>query len=97
MSRSAVCLALLVAGCNTLGPGHGYPLPLVVQVEDSTFRVYHDGTRAVAIRINPDFNPRAGKIFSHARRAMEQASGCRVLPSTLEGDMTMIRADLICP
>lgn len=96
LTRTAALLVLLLAGCNTPGPGSGYPAPVVVQVEGSTFRVYHDKLRAVAIRINPDFSPRAGRIFPRARRAMEEASGCRVLPATMQGDTTMIRADLIC-
>ncbi len=96
MRRGGALLALLLAGCNVPGPGSGYPPPVIVEVEGSTFRVFHDRTRAVAIRIDPDFSPRAGRIFPRARRAMEEASGCRVLPATMQGDVTMIRADLIC-
>lgn len=97
MSRAALAMLVLLAACNTPGQRPGYPPPAVLAVEGSMFRVFHDGRSAVAIRIDPDLKPRAGRIFARAALAMEQASGCRVVRATLAGDVTMIRADLLCP
>lgn len=92
----ALALVLLLAACDLSGQMPGYPPPSVLMVEGSQFRIHHDGHRAVAVRIDPDLNPRTGRIQDRAVRAMEEVSGCRVLRHTLRGNATTIRAELDC-
>ena len=96
--RFAACLtfALALAGCD--GPSAefaGLP-PRIVEVEGSTFRVWVDGPRAEALRTNAEASFTLAAVAPRAARAMEMASGCRVVPGSIEGDAAMIRAALDC-
>lgn len=85
---------LLLAGCNTPGPGFGGIDPVRVAVDGSVFDVRVAGSMAEAIRVNAQYAPRMGPIGDRARRAIEQVSGCAV--TRIGGDQAMIRAALSC-
>ncbi|PWE28888.1 hypothetical protein DDZ14_18060 [Maritimibacter sp. 55A14] len=87
---------LLAAACNTPGPPGQYRLYQTVEVEGSRFRVYHDARTAVAIRTNLDLAPRTATIFPRAESAILQATGCRIIPGTMQGDPALIHADIVC-
>ena len=94
------CLAPLLAGCdspNPFSPYAGVP-PQRVEVGGSVFSVRVAGTQAQAVRTN--FDLRAGArgraIVPRAGVAMERASGCTVVPGTLQGDSALIEAELRC-
>jgi len=92
----APALLLLLASCALAIEPEGYPPPTVLMVEGSQLRVYHDGQRAVAMRIDRDLDPRRGRIHDRAARAMAEVSGCRVRRATLHGNAQIIRAELDC-
>ncbi len=67
-----------------------------LSVGGADFTVRVNGTRAEAIRTNIMAVPSIGAISIRAVSAMEQASGCRVVPDSLRGDQAVMRADLDC-
>ena len=87
-------LLLLLAACNTAGPGfRGLPATRVV-VDGSTFDVRVHENRAEAIRVNFEYAPRFGPIKERARKAMAQVSGCEV--KSVGGDQAMAVGTLKC-
>ncbi|RKT28060.1 hypothetical protein BXY70_3418 [Roseovarius halotolerans] len=87
---------LLLAGCNTPGPGFRGIDPQRVSIGKSTFDVRVDplGARAQAIRVNPEWAPRRQSVEQRAVAAIEQVSGCRV--AHLDGDQVVLVARLAC-
>lgn len=87
---------LLLAGCNTPGPGFRGIDPQRVSIGKSTFDVRVDplGARAQAIRVNPEWAPRRQSVEQRAIAAIEQVSGCRV--AHLDGDQVVLVARLAC-
>jgi hypothetical protein len=67
-----------------------------IDVDGATFSVRVRGTRAEAIRLNPMPMPSIGAVIQRAGRAMELASGCRVIGDSIRGDPALLRADLDC-
>ena len=96
----ATVLVASIAGCDSPAPFSdfaGAP-PTRVEVGGSTFSVRVAGSRAQAVRTNFDMRAgiRGGDIVPRAGLAMEQVSGCRVVPGTLMGDSALIEAQLDC-
>ena len=58
------------------------------------FDVRIRGAGAEAIRTNMEYAPRPGPIMDRARKAMMQASGCRVVAMT--GDQALAFGKLDC-
>ncbi len=52
---------------------------------------------AEAIRIGPEWPPKRADVVYKGAKAIVLASGCAVIPKTLEGDENIVRADLDCP
>jgi hypothetical protein len=93
MTRFSLAL-LLLAACNTPGPGFRGVAPTRITVQGSTFDVRIKGDRAEAIRVNTQYAPRLGPIGARAQVAIEGASGCRV--REMGGDQAQIVAELAC-
>ena len=101
MFRSVLVLLVLApAGCDSpspLSPFAGVPARQV-EIGGSTFSVRVAGERARAVRT--DFDLRAGSrgraIVPRAGIAMEQVSGCRIVPGSLRGDAAVSEASLAC-
>lgn len=66
------------------------------QVGAYSFDVNFTATRAEAYRSNIVFRPKAREIFAAGATAIEQVTGCRVVPSSVAGDVAMIHADILC-
>ncbi len=93
----AAALALvLCAACNGPGPAMLWAQAHEVEVDGSRFRVFHQGARAEAVRLNFEFPASAPRIFPKAAIAMERATECRAIPATMTGDAALIRAVLDC-
>ena len=93
--RAAPLAACLFMGaCNTPGPAFRGVDPVRVTVGKSTFDVRVDGTRAQAIRLNPEWAPRREAVQPRAVAAIEQVSGCTA--ARLDGDQVVIVARLDC-
>jgi len=91
-----VAALLLLAGCNTPGPGFRGLDPQRVSIGKSTFdvRVDTQARRAQAIRVNSEWAPGRRSVQQRAATAIAQVSGCRI--SRLEGDQVVIVARLDC-
>ncbi|WP_082181853.1 hypothetical protein [Aestuariivita boseongensis] len=87
-------LCLLLAACNTPGPGFRGVAAQRVTVDGSTFDVRVRGKLAEAIRINPQYAPRLGPIEGRAAKAMAQVSGCKV--KKVSGDQAQLLGQLDC-
>ncbi|WP_207768722.1 hypothetical protein [Pelagivirga sediminicola] len=85
---------LLLAACNTPGPGFRGVEATRVTVKGVTFDVRVDGTRAEAMRRNGQWAPRLGAVAPQAVAAIERVSGCRV--RRLDGDAALMTAWLDC-
>jgi len=68
----------------------------VVEAGGYRFKVIHTRNRAEAYRLTAKLRPRSRVIFAAARDAMERASGCKVVGSSLSGDVALVEADLLC-
>lgn len=89
--------ALLLAGCDSPSPRFMGLVAKQVSYEGSTFSVRHTAYEAEVIRTNADPGARRGDILRRAAVAIRRASGCAILPRSLTGDVTVVRADLQCP
>ncbi len=89
----AIFMAAL-AGCNTPGPEFRGTDSVRVQVGRSLFDVRVDGTRAQAIRINPEWTPRLEAVAPRGAAAIAQVSGCRV--ARIWGDQAVMVAEIDC-
>ncbi|MBV1867990.1 MAG: hypothetical protein KUG69_08810 [Marinosulfonomonas sp.] len=69
-----------------------------VNVADSVFRVYMRlGTSEVeAHRISFEMLPSRVLTYARAHQAITQATGCKVVNGSLEGDQAIIRASVDC-
>ncbi|MBP1806143.1 hypothetical protein [Rubellimicrobium aerolatum] len=94
---SLLVLALGLAGCDTPSAGFVGTEPVPVRIGPSSFDIRVKGDRAEAIRTNTEVGSTFASIAPRAALAMEQASGCKVVPTTVEGDASMVRATLGCP
>lgn len=68
--------------------------PVRIEVGESVFDVRRRGKMAEAIRINPRYAPRLGKVADEAKLAIEQATGCWV--TRILGDAAVITARIRC-
>jgi hypothetical protein len=88
-------LLVVLAGCDTPGPGFRGVAPVRVSLGESDFDVRVKGLRAEAIRTNMQWAPRMAATAPQGVAAIEAAaSGCRV--DTLTGDQAMMQARLDC-
>ncbi|MBJ6371323.1 hypothetical protein [Sedimentitalea arenosa] len=96
-------LALGVAGCSTTNP-FDPPESTQVQVMGRTWTVTAEPDRAnafVAERDNNNLNPFGGPAAQRtpqAVRALQLATGCKVVPGRISQDVGAIyHADMACP
>lgn len=87
-------IVLALAACNTAG-SHFRGLPATrVTVEGSVFDVRVRGELAEALRVNPQYAPRLGRLHERARFAMARVSGCDVI--RVSGDQAQLTGELSC-
>ncbi len=91
-----VAMAMSLAACNGPSPRLAGTTGQRVEVGGASFIVYHRGDRAEAVRTNFEFPANVRSVFPRAITAMEQVSGCRVVPGSAVGDPALIKADLDC-
>lgn len=87
---------LLLAACDSPAPAMLGADATHLSIDGVEFTVRIRGDRAEAIRTNMMPNPSIGSVYPRALRAMEQASGCRVVEDSLRGDVAVMRAGLDC-
>ncbi len=54
------------------------------------------GDKVEVHRVSPEWLPSKVETFSRAYRAIEQATGCAVIPGSLGGDRAIITARVNC-
>lgn len=94
MRVSVLILCVMLAACNTPGPGFRGIAPVRVTVGQSRFDVRVDGRRAQAIRVNPEWTLRFASVAPRGAAAIAEVSGCRV--KRIRGDQAVMLADLDC-
>ncbi|MEP3347280.1 MAG: hypothetical protein ABJN34_07065 [Litoreibacter sp.] len=67
-----------------------------MDVGQFSFTVRHKGARAEAYRTNIMRKPKAREVFAAGATAIERATGCHVVRSSVRGDVAMIQADILC-
>ncbi len=70
--------------------------PVQVTVEDSIFDVYSNGQEVQAIRVNFQVLPSMSTTIARAISAIESATGCKVVPSSISGDQALVKAKITC-
>jgi len=94
MTRPVLILVvLMLAGCDSPGPGFGALPGTRVTVKGSTFAVRRNGGTAQAIRLNAE---RRDGGMARGARAIELGTGCQIRPGTLSGDPAVVYARLSC-
>ncbi len=91
-----ILAAVILTGCSTPGVQVWGGVSQAVDAGGYSFKVNHTLERAEAYRTSFELRPKAGPIFIAAVQAMEQASGCKVDKTTINGDVARIVADLKC-
>ena len=96
MKYGLLFIFMALAACAS--PGFlGQPSQVVTEA-GSSFRVYmRSGTRNVeAHRISPELLPSRSLVLAKAVSAIEFATGCGVVPGSVEGDQAIIKAEVDC-
>lgn len=91
-----LCVLMCLSGCSAGGVDVWGGTSEVVEAGGYRFKVIYTSDRAEAYRLTTRLRPKSRQVFAAARVAMEQASGCRVVQSTISGDVALIEADLLC-
>ena len=81
-------------GCDTPPPEYRGIAGQRITVGQSTFDVRHDGSKALALRVNSEWAPRPEAVMPRALVAIEKSTGCRV--TRMDGDQVLIEARLDC-
>lgn len=87
---------LTLAGCDSPAPGMRGAVTKRVEIGSSLFIVHILGDRVEAIRLNVETGRRARGVMARGFAAIEQASGCRIVPGSFEGDPALMRARVAC-
>lgn len=91
-----LCLAGVMAGCDSPHPRIAGEEVTRITVEGSDFSIRVKGDMAEAIRTN--FAPRRdhARILLRAVVAIEQATGCKVDQNSVKGDPALMVAHIAC-
>lgn len=98
MTKPIAIFALFafLAGCAS--PAYLGERSQLVTEAGSSFRVYmRSGSGDVeAHRVSPELLPSRALVLVKAEEAIAFATGCRVIPGTMEGDQAIVRAEVDC-
>ena len=89
-------LVILLTGCDSPHPRFMKVEARKVTVDGSTFKIRIREGYAEAIRTNFERLPKIGDTFPKAAKAIEIASGCKVIPNSMKGDPALMVAKLDC-
>jgi len=87
---------ILLMGCDSPNPAFMQVEAQRITVDGSTFSVRIHEDRAEAIRTSFERLPKIGDTFPKAAKAIEIASGCKVVPNSMKGDPALMVAKLDC-
>ena len=92
-----VAFALGLAACDSPSVAFQDVAERRVKVDGFHFSVRATRYEAEAIRLGLERPPKRADVVFKGAKAMVIASGCAVVPKSLEGDENIVRADLDCP
>ena len=92
-----MAFAMGLAGCDSPSVAFQSVAERRVKVDGFHFSVRATRYEAEAIRLGLERPPRRADVVYKGAKAMVIASGCEVVPKSLEGDENIVRADLECP
>lgn len=87
---------MFTAACSSPSMKFNGITPLQVVADGSVFDVYSNGNEVQAIRVNMQVLPSMSQTVARAISAIETATGCSVIPSSIEGDQALINAKIRC-
>lgn len=90
-----ICLMFLTA-CAAPGVGVMGGRSGSAQVGAYSFDVNFTASRAEAYRSNIVLRPDAREVFAFGATAIERVTGCRVVRSSVTGDVALVQADILC-
>ena len=90
-------LAAGLAACDSPSPRFSGLAARQVLVDGSRFSVRSTAHEAEAIRLSRELKPERGPTVLKGAKAIVLASGCKLVPGTLDGDTNIVRADIDCP
>jgi len=93
---NAAALIMALQSCDSPHPAFSRVQAQKITVDGITFRIRILEGRAEAIRTNFERLPKIGHTFPKATKAIEIASGCKVLPNSMKGDPALMVAKLDC-
>ncbi|MCP5087964.1 MAG: hypothetical protein GY952_14315, partial [Rhodobacteraceae bacterium] len=91
-----ICLACLLASCNTPKVGFRYSGQQTQTIGKNTFIVYFNKTKAQAVRTNRIRLKDGAQVVSDAREAIEFVTGCTIRPHSFSGDPGLISVRIKC-
>lgn len=89
-------VATIFTGCSSPSPTFSGVAPVTYILEGWDIDVYLKQNRAQAIRTNTTATPSIEKMERVAVQAIERASQCSVVRSSLSGDANVINATISC-
>ncbi len=92
----AIISVSFLASCDSPHPAFMGVEKQEITVQGSTFHVRIKEHIVTATRTNFERVPKIGDTFPKAKIAMEQASGCKVIPNSMRGDPAVMVAKLNC-
>ncbi|MEE9454768.1 MAG: hypothetical protein V3V13_10350 [Paracoccaceae bacterium] len=91
-----VFLLITLMACSSPSLKFSGISPVQVAVEGSVFDVYSNGKEVQAIRVNFQVLPSMSTTIARAISAIESATGCKVVPSSITGDQALVKANITC-
>ncbi|MBV0910832.1 hypothetical protein [Anianabacter salinae] len=92
-----VVLCLGLSACDSPSPSMWGADAARVEVDGATFNVRAQRGKAEAIRIGWDARIARASMVARGVTAIELATGCAVIPRSVEGDTNIVKAAIRCP
>ncbi len=94
-----VAILLALAGCDSPSQEMWGGAMREVSMDGSRFRVFMQpgGYRVEAHRVSVEMLPSKVETFARGYRAIELATGCKVVAGSLGGDRAIVTARVNCP
>ncbi len=93
--KIVVVALTLISGCASPSVQFSGIAPIPITVAGMTFKVYANGPNVQVIRTSrgaPDEAP----FRSIVSQVIEMATGCSVVPESLDGDFNLVNGSIVC-
>jgi len=93
---TAFLCALGLSACNGPSPAYRDVPAQTVTVGPSVFEVRRIGSSVELLRTNAEYAPTFASIIPRASQAVIMATGCTPVPSSWEGEQTLMQVSIDC-